>query len=49
MSHPLTTHTCKKPHSVFVLVLAGIELIFFIVASMRLYYGFVLKTVLIVQ
>ena len=32
-----------------VLVLAGIELIFFIVASMGLCFGFVLKTVLIIQ
>ena len=33
----------------FVLVLAGIELIFFIVASMGQCFGFVLKTVLITQ
>ena len=33
----------------FVLVLAGIELIFFIVASTGLCFGFVLKTVLIIQ
>ena len=33
----------------YVLVLAGIELIFFIVASMGLCFGFVLKTVLIIQ
>jgi len=32
-----------------VLVLAGIELIFFIVASMGLCFGFVLKTVLITE
>ena len=32
-----------------VLVLAGIEFIFFIVASMGLWFGFVLKTVLIMQ
>ena len=32
-----------------VLVLAGIELIFFIVASMGLCFGFVLETVLITQ
>ena len=32
-----------------VLVLAGMELIFFIVASMRLCFAFVLKTVLIMQ
>ena len=32
-----------------VLVLAGIELIFFIVASMGLCFGFVLETVLIIQ
>ena len=32
-----------------VLVLAGIELIFFTVASMGLCFGFVLKTVLIIQ
>ena len=32
-----------------VLVLAGIELIFFTVASMGLCFGFVLKTVLITQ
>ena len=33
----------------FELFLAGIELIFCIVASMGLYFGFVLKTVLIIQ
>jgi len=32
-----------------VLVFAGVELIFFIVASMRLSFGFLLKTVLITQ
>jgi len=32
-----------------VLVLAGIELIFFVVASMRQCFGFVLKTALIIQ
>ena len=32
-----------------VLVLAGIELIFFIVACMGLWFGFVLETVLITQ
>jgi len=32
-----------------VLILSEIELIFFIVASMRLCFGFVLKTVLITQ
>lgn len=32
-----------------VLVLAGIELIFFIVASTVLWFGFVLKTMLITQ
>ena len=32
-----------------VLVLAGIELVFFTVASMGLHFGFVLKTVLITQ
>jgi len=41
----------KKAKSFFladiqlVLVLAGVELIFFIVASMELYFGFVLETV----
>jgi len=38
---------CTESRSV--LVLAGIELIFFIVASMGLCFGFVLKSVLIVQ
>ena len=33
----------------FVLVLAGIELIFFIVAGMGLRFGFVLETVLTIQ
>ena len=33
----------------FVLVLAGIELIFFLVAGMGLCFGFVLRTVLITQ
>lgn len=32
-----------------VLVLAGIELVFFTVASMGYSFGFVLKTVLVVQ
>ena len=36
-------------HVTPVLVLAGIELIFFIVASMGLCFGFVLKTVSITQ
>ena len=35
--------------SLFVLVLAGAELIFFIVACMGLCFGFVLKTVWIIQ
>ena len=34
---------------VLVLVLAGIELVFFVVAGMGLCFGFVLKTVLITQ
>jgi len=34
---------------VYVLVLAGVELIFFIGASAGLCFGFVLKTVLIIQ
>ena len=33
----------------FVLVLPGIELIFLIVASVGLWFGFVLETVLIIQ
>jgi len=32
-----------------VLVFIGIELIFFIVANMRLYFGFVLRKVFIIQ
>ena len=44
---PLHTHHIKL--LLRVLVLAGIELIFFIVASMGLCFGFVLETVLIIQ
>ena len=40
---------CLTARYAFVLVLAGIELIFCIVASMGLCFGFVLKTVLIIQ
>ena len=43
----LGRQTLFEFHSV--LVLAGIELIFFIAASMGLCFGFVLKTVLITQ
>ena len=46
-------YTCRcVPHRIpfkGVLVLAGIELIFFTVASTELCFGFVLKTVLIMQ
>ena len=41
--------TISLNHLGIVLVLAGIELIFFMVASMGLCFGFVLKTVLIIQ
>ena len=40
---------CRRKSVSSVLVLAGIELIFFIVARMRLCFGFVLRTVLIIQ
>jgi len=46
-THP-RTHK-PKPWKTYGLVLAGIELIFFIVAGMGLCFGFVLKTVLITQ
>ena len=38
-----------KRFKLAVLVFAGIELIFFVVASMGLCFGFVLETVLIIQ
>jgi len=45
----MTTHFPNPEYSVSVLVLAQIELIFFTEASIRLCFGFVLKTVLITQ
>ena len=50
--HACTAEAERCQHSArkdFVLVLAGVQLIFFIVAGMVLCFGFVLKTVLITQ